>query len=169
MGLVTPDALDPDALTTESISAWVIIADVDLRVLHVEGPALDRHGYHLADWPGRSLSDVLPTSLMTELEPRYRAALAGEQQSFDYWSHDGRNAYWAQITPVRDSEGVVTSVVAVMQDVTDRLATTEDLSRFRRPTRTAERHVTGRRPGHRRAPRVRRVCRPRPGHDARTL
>jgi PAS domain S-box-containing protein len=128
MGLVTTDALDPGALTTESIRASVIIADVDLRVLHVEGPAFDRHGYHVADWPGQSLTEVLPASLMTNLEPRYRAALDGEQQSFDYWSHDGRNAYWAQITPVRDSEGVVTSVVAVMQDVTDRLATTEDLS-----------------------------------------
>jgi hypothetical protein len=74
------------------------------------------------------LSDVLPAGLMTDLGPRYRAALGGGHQSFDYWSHDGRNAYWAQITPVRDGDGVVTSVVAVMQEVTGRLATTEDLS-----------------------------------------
>jgi PAS domain S-box-containing protein len=128
MGFVALDPLDPGALTTQSIRASVIIADVDLRVLHVEGPAFDRHGYHVADWPGRPLSDVLPAGVMTDLEPRYRAALSGEHQSFDYWSHDGRNAYWAQITPVRDGDGVVTSVVAVMQDVTGRLATTEDLS-----------------------------------------
>jgi hypothetical protein len=40
MGLVTLDPLDPGALTMQSIRASVIITDVDLRVLHVEGPAL---------------------------------------------------------------------------------------------------------------------------------
>jgi PAS domain S-box-containing protein len=128
MGLVTLDPLDPGALTTQSIRASVIIADVDLRVLHVEGPAFDRHGYQPADWPGQLLSEVLPLPLIGELEPRYRAALAGEPQSFDYWSHDGKRAYWAQITPVRAGDGALTSVVAVMQDVTDRLGTIEDLS-----------------------------------------
>jgi PAS domain S-box-containing protein len=128
MALVTLDPLDPAALTTRWIRASVIIADVDLRVLHVEGPAFDRHGYEPAEWPGQLLSEVLPPRLMSELEPRYRAALAGEHQSFDYWSHDERNAYWAQITPVRSSDGALTSVVAVMQDVTDRLGTIEDLS-----------------------------------------
>jgi PAS domain S-box-containing protein len=113
---------------TQSIQASVIIADVDLRVLHVEGPAFDRHGYQPADWPDRLLSEVLPPRLMGELEPRYRAALAGEHQSFDYWSHDGASAYWAQITPVRAGDGALTSVVAVMQDVTDRLGMIEDLS-----------------------------------------
>jgi PAS domain S-box-containing protein len=145
MGFVdgTPDAgpLDPGALTTQSIRASVIIADKDLRVLHVEGTAFDHHGYQPADWPGRSLSEVLPTRLMSELEPRYRAALAGEHQSFDYWSHDGRNGFWAQITPVRGGDGAVTSVVAVMQDVTDRLGTIEDLSRSEARLRESERMV----------------------------
>ena len=128
MGLVTLAPLDPGALTTQSIRASVIIADVDLRVVHVEGPAFSRHGYEPADWPGQLLSEVFPPRWMNELEPHYRAALKGEAQSFDYWSQDGRNAYWAQMTPVRDGHGVVTSVVAVMQDVTDRLGTMEDLS-----------------------------------------
>jgi PAS domain S-box-containing protein len=129
MGLVTLDSLDPGATTTGPVHASVIITDVDLRVLHVEGPAFDQHGYQPADWPGQLLSEVLPPRLMSELEPRSRAALAGEHQSFDYWSHDGRNAYWGQITPVRGGDGALTSVVAVMQDVTDRLGTIDDLSR----------------------------------------
>ena len=141
MGLVTPDALDPGALTTKSIRASVIIADPDLRVLHVEGPAFGRHGYKPAHWPGRLLSDVLPTGLMSELEPRYRAALGGENQSFDYWSDDRRSVYWAQITPVRSGDGAVTSVVAVMQDVTDRLGTIDDLSRSEARLDEAERMV----------------------------
>jgi PAS domain S-box-containing protein len=141
MGLVTLDPLDPGALTTQSIRASVIIADVDLRVLHVEGPAFDRHGYQPADWPGQLLSEVLPPRLMGELEPRYRAALAGEPQSFDYWSQDGRNAYWAQITPIHGRDGVLTSVVAVMQDVTGRQATIDDLSRSEARLDESERMV----------------------------
>jgi PAS domain S-box-containing protein len=124
----TRDALDPGALTTQSIRASVIIADLDLRLLHFEGPAFDRHGFDTAGWSGRLLSEVLPAALMSDLEPRYRAALAGDFQSFDYWSQDQRNVYWAQITPVRDGAGAVTSVVAVMQDVTERQATIDGLS-----------------------------------------
>jgi PAS domain-containing protein len=85
------------------------------------------------------LSEVLPARLMSGLEPRYRAALAGEHRSFDYRSHDGRNGYWAQITPVRGGDGAVTSVVAVMQDVTDRLGTIEELSRSEARPRESER------------------------------
>ena len=102
MGVMPVHSLDPSVLTTQSIRASVIIADLDLRVMHVEGPAFDRHGYRPADWPGRRLNEVLPAGLMTELEPRYRAALAGEPQSFDYWSHDRSGAYWNSLhaTPV---------------------------------------------------------------------
>jgi PAS domain S-box-containing protein len=139
--VLATDGLDPGALTTQSIRASVIIADLDLRVLHVEGPAFERHGFDTTDWLGRLLSEVYPVELMTDLEPRYRAALAGEYQSFDYWSQDGRNAYWAQITPVRDGAGVLTSVVAVMQDVTARQSTIDDLSLSEARLRDSERMV----------------------------
>jgi PAS domain S-box-containing protein len=139
--VLATDALDPHALTTESIRASVIIADLNLRVLHVEGPAFERHGFDTTDWLGQLLTEVYPVALMNDLEPRYRAALAGEYQSFDYWSMDGRNAYWAQITPVRDGAGVLTSVVAVMQDVTERQSTIDDLSLSEARLRDSERMV----------------------------
>jgi PAS domain S-box-containing protein len=141
MGGASVEPLDASALTAQSIRASVIIADVDLRVLHVEGPAFDRHGYRASDWPGRLLRDLLPPVVMSELEPRYRAALAGEHQSFDYWSENAERAYWAQITPVRGNDGALTSVVAVMQDVTDRLETIEDLSLSSARLRESERMV----------------------------
>jgi PAS domain S-box-containing protein len=141
MAVAVTDALDPGALTTQSIRASVVIADVDLRVLHAEGPLFHHHGYQSADWPGRLLSELLPAALMSDLEPRYRAALAGEYQSFDYWSYDRRNAYWAQITPVRDGDGVITSVVAVLQDVTERQATIDGLSLSEARLRESERMV----------------------------
>jgi PAS domain S-box-containing protein len=106
----------------------VIIADPDLRIVRADGAAIDRHRYQAQDWPGTLLSDVLPAELMRKLEPHFRAALAGEHQSFDYWSHDRSRAYWAQITPIRSDEGTVTMVVAVMQDVTERVRTIDELS-----------------------------------------
>lgn len=126
---VTLAAVDPAALTTQSIGASVIIADTDLRISYVEGSAFDRHGYASDGWPGRLMSEVLPARLMSELEPRYRGALRGERQSFDYRTDDGRSVYWVQITPVQGSDGTLSSVMAVMQDVTDRLGTIDDLSR----------------------------------------
>jgi PAS domain S-box-containing protein len=131
-------SLDPEAPTSQSIRASVIILDTDLRVLHVEGPAYAHHGYESSDWPGRRLDEILPPRSMDELEPRYRAALAGQPQSFDYRTQDGRKVYWAQITPIRDGDGAPTSVVAVMQDVTARLGTTEQLSRSEARLRDSE-------------------------------
>jgi len=141
MSVASLDPRDQGALTTQSIRASVIIADVDLRVLHVEGPAFDRHGVEPSDWPGRRLRDLLPAGVMSELEPRYRAALAGENQSFDYVSEDAERAYWAQITPVRGGDGALTSLVAVMQDVTDRLGAIQDLSLSSARLRESERMV----------------------------
>ena len=38
----------------------VIIVDPDLRIVHADGPAIDKHGYQTWDWPGRLIRDVLP-------------------------------------------------------------------------------------------------------------
>jgi PAS domain S-box-containing protein len=122
-------------------TAGVIIADPDLLVIHVEGTVFARHGYTGADWPGRPLGEMLPAASWLELEPRYRAALSGEHQVFDYQSNDGRSTYWVQITPIRDEVGVVTSVVAVMQDVTESLTMTRDLSRSEERLGESERMV----------------------------
>ena len=97
--------------------AAVVIADADLRVMYAEGDVLDRDGCRVQDWPGRPLTEVLPAELLVEFEPRYRAALEGEPQSFEYWS-DEVSAHWAQISPVGGDGGAVISVVAIIQDIT---------------------------------------------------
>jgi PAS domain S-box-containing protein len=129
MGIVALDLPAVSCATWQAIpGTGVIIADPDLRIVHADGPAIGKHGYQATDWAGRLLVDVLPGDLMRTLEPHYRAALAGEHQSFDYWSDDGSRAYWAQITPIRGEEGTVTLVMAVMQDVTERVRLVEQLS-----------------------------------------
>jgi diguanylate cyclase (GGDEF)-like protein len=97
--------------------AAVVIADADLRIIYAEGNGLDRDDCRVQDWPGRLLTEVLTAGLRVELEPRYRAALTGEAQSFEYWS-DKDSAHWAQILPVRGEGGAVISVVAIVQDIT---------------------------------------------------
>jgi PAS domain S-box-containing protein len=119
----------------------VIIADPDLRVVNMEGEVSARHGYADQDWPGRTLSELLPPGARLELEPRYRAALKGEPQSFDYWSHDGQRLYGVQIVPVRSDDGEVNSVVAVIQDSTERLRMIEELSRSESRLHESERMV----------------------------
>jgi PAS domain S-box-containing protein len=138
-GLHTSGSHGPD--TQSMPTTGVIIADVDLRVMHVQGMVFPRHGYTPVDWLGRPLREVLPAAALAELEPRYRAALAGEDQTFDYRSDDRSSAYWVQIAPVRGKHGVVSSVVAVMQDVTERLIMMQDLLLSEAHLRESERMV----------------------------
>jgi PAS domain S-box-containing protein len=122
-------------------AAAVLIADRDQRIQQVEGEAFARHGLRTEDWTGRSLTDVLPAEALPLLAPHYRAALAGETRSFDYWTVDGTRAYWVQIAPLRGPGGEIGSVVAIMQDITDRLRVTADLARSEARLRDAERMV----------------------------
>jgi diguanylate cyclase (GGDEF)-like protein/PAS domain S-box-containing protein len=123
-------------------TAAVIIVDARLRVVHAEGVAFDQRGYAVEDWPGRPLSEVLPAGSLAELEPRYRRALEGVQQSFEYRSPNASSVFSVQITPVRASDGAVSSVVAVMQDITDGLRMIDELSRSEARLRESER-LTG--------------------------
>jgi PAS domain S-box-containing protein len=126
----------------ESIgTAGVIIANADLTIVRVEGNVFAPHGHDPDEWLGQRLSEVLPSEAVAELEPRYRAALAGQAQSFDYWSVDGLTAYSVQIAPVRDEAGDVTLLVVAMQDVTERLQTTAALARSDARLRESERLV----------------------------
>src|ERR1700760_863588 len=109
-------------------SAAVIVIDAELRVLGTVGDVFTSHGYTPQDWPGHPVREILPADAWAELEPRYQAALAGEHQSFDYWTSDGRRAYWVQVSPWLEDH-VVTSLVVVMQDVTERLQTRSRLAR----------------------------------------
>jgi PAS domain S-box-containing protein len=121
--------------------AGVIITDPSLRVVHIEGAIFEDRGLEPEHWRGQRISDVLPAEAVANLGPRYRAAAAGEPQSFDYWTLDRRHAYWVQIAPVRDECGAITSVVAVMQEITNRLRVTAELARSEARLRESEQLV----------------------------
>ncbi len=119
----------------------VLILDPDLRVVRADGPAMGTHGHRAEDWPGRLLCEVLEADQVRMLEPHFRAALSGSFQSFDYWSQDGSRAYWAQLTPIQGEADTVTLVVAVMQDITERVRTIDELSVSETRLRECERMV----------------------------
>jgi PAS domain S-box-containing protein len=121
--------------------AAVLIADNAGRILHVEGDAFVAHGLQTDDWVGQTIEQVVPAEAAAVLVPRYATALRGEAQAFEYCSHDGTRLYSVQLVPVPDGSGAIGSVVAVMQDVTDRTQITSDLARSEGRLREAERMV----------------------------
>ncbi len=121
--------------------AAVLIADCARRIVHVEGGAFDAHGLRTESWIGQTIERVLPAEAVPILLPRYEAALGGAAQTFEYRTHDGTRVYAVQLVPVPDAGGVIGTVVAVMQDVTDHRQMTSDLARSEGRLREAERMV----------------------------
>jgi PAS domain S-box-containing protein len=119
----------------------VVLADANERILHIEGEAFARHGLDSGSWTGRTLAELLPAAAAAILLPRYRAALAGSTQSFEYRTHDATRTYHVQMAPVRDGRGVIGSVLAVLQDCTEPLRVTAELARSESRLREAERMV----------------------------
>jgi HTH-type transcriptional regulator, bacterioopsin transcriptional activator and related proteins len=109
--------------------------------VRVEGAAFGAHGLHTQSWIGQMIDEVLPADAATLLLPRYEAALGGEVQAFQYRSHDGTRIHSVQLVPVPGAEGAISSVVAVMQDLTDHVRVTSDLARSEGRLREAERMV----------------------------
>ena len=116
----------------------VLVTDAQERVLHAEGAAFPQHGLSVVGWRGRQMRELLPPAAIDVLMPRYRAALAGTPQSFDYRTSDGTRTYRVQIAPLRDADGKVTSVVAVLQDTTERRRMNAELARSETRLREAE-------------------------------
>jgi diguanylate cyclase (GGDEF)-like protein/PAS domain S-box-containing protein len=92
----------------------VVTYDHDLRFTFAAGEALATAGLS-PDVVGRSLAEVLPQHAAT-LTPRYRAALGGHAQAFEFSGSTGD--YWVQIAPLRDGDGAIEGGMLLSQDVT---------------------------------------------------
>lgn len=115
--------------------------DAEGRIVHLEGPALPNHGLRHVDWTGRRLSEVLPADAVAAMKPHWEAALLGEPQTLEYRSQDGTRLYCVQAAPLKDPEGVVRTVVAVVQDITETQRTLAELEGSQARLRLAERLV----------------------------
>jgi diguanylate cyclase (GGDEF)-like protein/PAS domain S-box-containing protein len=92
----------------------VVTYDHDLRYTFAAGAALATAGLS-PDVVGRSLAEVLPEHARA-LAPRYRAALGGHAQAFEFNGRTGD--YWVQIAPLRDGDGVIEGGMLLSQDIT---------------------------------------------------
>jgi diguanylate cyclase (GGDEF)-like protein/PAS domain S-box-containing protein len=94
-------------------SSSVVTFDHDLRFTFAAGEALAVAGLD-GDVVGRTLAEVLPAHA-AGLTPRYRAALGGHPQAFEFAG--GGRQYWVQITPLRDGDGAVSGGMLLTQDI----------------------------------------------------
>ncbi len=106
------------ALARSVPGVFVLLFDADLRYLIAEGQELETFGYRKEELEGRLIQEVLKGDLATELEPRYRAALAGREVA---WSRQiGHRTYRLNAGPV-SSGGEAPAGMVVAVDITERL------------------------------------------------
>ena len=105
------------ALARSIPGVFVLLFDADLRYLIAEGQELEAFGYRGEELEGKLIHEVLRGDLADELEPRYRAALAGREVS---WTRRiGERTYRLTAGPVHSDGDSSAMVVAV--DMTERL------------------------------------------------
>ncbi len=118
--------------------ATVLVVDRDEMVHLAEGELLEQNGHAPGSVPGRPLDEILPPDTRDMLIARYRAALAGETQSFDYRTVDSGRLCWIQLTPVYFGEAAPAGIIAVVQDLTQRRSLTAELRSERERRQAAE-------------------------------
>ncbi|WP_227355047.1 PAS domain S-box protein [Haladaptatus salinisoli] len=97
----------------------VVLFDHDLRYTLVEGTLSNQLGIEGEEMVGSRVGDAHPSEVRATFECHYRAALDGEESSFevDY----GDRILRVQAIPVRDADGEVFAGMGMSQDVTERV------------------------------------------------
>ncbi|NWJ96279.1 MAG: PAS domain S-box protein [Chloroflexi bacterium] len=95
----------------------VLLFDHDLRYILAEGAHLKSSGFINEKLVGKTIWEVLPISLCQRLEPYYRAALKGREQSFEERYGSQKEAYLVRFTPVRDDEGQIFAGMVLFQSI----------------------------------------------------
>jgi PAS domain S-box-containing protein len=108
-------------------NAAVVVFDTDLRFVLAGGESLEATGLSRAALEGRTVREALPT-LADQLEPMYRAALAGQENEFDV-SYGGR-MFATRAVPLHGPQGSVTAGMVLALDVTEARASAELISRL---------------------------------------
>jgi diguanylate cyclase (GGDEF)-like protein len=104
-----------DRLPQTALTAF----DRDLRVTYSGGSSAGISGAK-ADEGGSRLLHQLPQAQREPLLNHFRAALRGEQRSFEYRSPRTGRDHWVRVVPVANDKGSVTGGLAVALDISDR-------------------------------------------------
>jgi PAS domain S-box-containing protein len=107
----------------------VVLFDRDLRVLTLEGGAMDRVPQPPSELIGRRLDEI--TDRADEVEAYYRAALAGKGTEFDFETPNGVT-WWVIAIPMVDERGETAGVMAQWRDITARVAAEREVAAYAR-------------------------------------
>ena len=108
--------------------------DEDLRYQVTGGDILDEVDTSTEEIIGQTVRERYPKELADQLEPKFRAALDGERNSFEMEYHD---RWWlAHTVPVSDESGEVFAGMTMAQDITERKESKRKLAESERRFRT---------------------------------
>jgi PAS domain S-box-containing protein len=118
----------------------VFAFDRDLRFELATGAAVRDTGWRPEEILGRTVFELVPPDWAERYAAPYRAALAGERQSFEVqgWRVPGK--VWAvDVVPIRGADGTITGGMVFGTDVTERRRTERELRERRRQLAEAQR------------------------------
>ncbi|MEG4853923.1 PAS domain S-box protein [Microcoleus sp. B5-D4] len=96
----------------------VFLFDRDLRYTLVDGQGLAAVGLSKEQLEGKTLWEVSPPEDWSLFEAKYRAALAGEENTFEYKYRD--RVYSTTIFPVKNDREEIFAGIVVTQDITEK-------------------------------------------------
>jgi PAS domain S-box-containing protein len=118
----------------------VFVFDRDLRFELATGTAVRDMGWRPEEIIGRTLFELGPPDRVERYAAPYRAALAGERQSFEVQGWRNPGTVWAvDVVPVRGAGGAITGGMVFSTDVTERRRTERELRERRRQLAEAQR------------------------------
>jgi PAS domain S-box-containing protein len=118
----------------------VLVFDRDLRFELATGAAVRDAGWRPEEILGRTLLELLPPGRVEPYAAAFRAALAGERQSFEVDGSRAPGTMWAiDVVPMRGADGAITGGMVFATDVTERRRTERELRERRRQLAEAQR------------------------------
>ncbi|MEA2123429.1 MAG: hypothetical protein QOI80_211 [Solirubrobacteraceae bacterium] len=109
----------------------IVLFDRGLRILSIEGGAVGRLPQSPSAYVGKRLDEIASAARIAEIEPHFRAALAGEHREFDFEFASGVT-WWIQVIPMVDELGQTIGGMAKWRDVSGRVATERALAEHAR-------------------------------------
>jgi rsbT co-antagonist protein RsbR len=103
----------------------LFVFDHDLRYQQVYGTTLQDSNVDPDVFRGKTIWEVLPPETIAVTEPAYRAALAGQQETFETTFVERR--FTVHMLPVRNAQGQIIAGMAIAYDITEQRRAGEDL------------------------------------------
>ena len=118
----------------ESIDDVVFRLDLNQRCVDAFGRWLERQGYSPANLIGKTIAEIVGTEASGPHELANLRALSGETLTYDWELRSESAVHHMQTTlsPLRDAAGVITGIVGVGRDITQRVEAGRELQRWAR-------------------------------------